>query len=175
MSEVSGRWLRLICVCPNFVMKIDAVLINQLLDLVTRFGQLCGWKRNVPSSVCVRALSQPTLWDHGRLVAAGVRFDVLRLDIGDLVRAVSPLLGYVDIADGAQLPGATAARPRTGDTGLCGWWKFVTRGRGLWLLQSVGRRAPLCSDVQAGGIWIWIGDTQQGSVACLQVTGSLLF
>ena len=90
------------------------------------------------------------LWDHGRLVAAGVRFDVLRLDIGDLVRAVSPLLGYVDIADGAQLPGATAARPRTGDTGLCGWWKFVTRGRGLWLLQSVGRRAPLCSDVQAG-------------------------
>ena len=164
--------------CPDFVLKVDQDLINQLSDLVDRFELLCVFGGDYMSSRCVspglfdRVLSHPALSDLGILVGTGVHFDVSEQALsrrGDSVRAGFFLLVSDDTGDGERFPVTTAARSLTGGSKCCGWLQLVMRS------GACGSSNQRVVPSQGGGVeCIWIVYTRQGSVEVLQVTGSLL-
>ena len=98
-------------------------------------------------------------------MATGVHFHVFGPRIGNSVWA-SPLLWMsVDTGDGDA--------PAAGGSGCSGWLQFMTQGTGP-LAPPISMRALTVMLVHGGWtICIWIVYTRQGSVAVLQVTGSL--
>ena len=166
--------------CRNFAPEFNPELIKRPSDLVNRCRLLCVLGGDAVSSLCAspglfdRALPPPTLLDPGILVATGVHFDVFGPGIGDSVWAGPLLWMSVDTGDGDRLPVTMAARPVAGGSRCCGWLQFVTQGAGL-LAPPISVRAHTI--VLGHGGWVictWIMYTQQGSLAILQVTGSLL-
>ena len=107
------------------------------------------------SSLCdirelfLQALSQPVLSDLGGIVYSRVRFEVSGPVLspgGDSVRPGLNRLVSGGVSDGDWLLVTTSACTSTGGLVLCDWLHSVTRGSGLWLIQSAWERAPLLAE-----------------------------
>ena len=79
-----------------------------------------------------------------------------------------------DTGDGDWFPVATTARSRTGGSGCCDWLYFVMQEAELVAPPISGRGRTVVLNRRGGVMYVRIVYTQQGSVAVLQVTGSLL-
>ena len=125
----------------DFAPNVDPDWINRLSDL---FRLLCVDGGNEVSSCDVTmGLFNLALSDMDILGIADVHFDVSG---GGFVRGGSRLLVSVDIRDGDRFPVTMIACSLTGGSECCGWLQFMMRGRGLWLLQSARKRAPLARE-----------------------------
>ena len=114
-----------------------------------------------------RSLLPLALCDTGTLDITGVRFDVSGAALlrgGDLVCVVTRLMMSDD----------TTARSRTGVSVCCGWLFFVTQEAGLVAPPISGRGHTVVLNRRGGVMYVWIVYIQQGSVAVVQETGSLL-
>ena len=108
-------------------------------------------------------------------MASCVHCDVFGPGTCGSVRAGPLLWMSVDTGDGDWLPVTMAMHPLAGGSGCCGWRQFVTQGAGP-LDHPISVRTRTVIPGHGGwGICIWIVYTRQGSVAVMQVTGSLLF
>ena len=104
-----------------------AGLVRSVGIVYSRSCQICGY--------CL----QPVLSDLWVLFTASVRFDVSGPVLspgGDSVRPGLNRLVSGGVSDGNRLLVTTSACTLTGGLVLCDWLHSVTRGRGLWLIQS---------------------------------------
>ena len=90
------------------------------------------------------------------------------------MHVVSCLMMSDDTGDGDWFPVATTACSQTGGSGCCDWLCFVTRGAVLVAPPISGRGRTVVLNRRGGAMYVRSVYTQQGSVAVMQVTGSLL-
>ena len=130
-----GTFLR----CGNSTLKMDRDLLDQLSDLMDCFGLLWDEGEGDVSFYCDSQRVFPQNWlqsrlsNRGLLEAAGVRFDVLDINLfcaADSVRFDTESVMSDVTGDGAGIPMTTVARSRGGDSGLSVWLNFVSQGTG---------------------------------------------
>ena len=121
------------------ILKMDRDLLDQLSDLMDCFGLLWDEGEGDVSFYCDSQRVFPQNWlqsrlsNRGLLEAAGVRFDVLDINLfcaADSVRFDTESVMSDVTGDGAGIPMTTVARSRGGDSGLSVWLNFVSQGTG---------------------------------------------
>ena len=118
---------------------------NRSSVIMYQFSLLCSYGSDEVSSCDVSlGLFDRGLLGVGILRVAGVHFDVS----GDGLlltssRLLTPVMLFSFLLH-------STLRSLTGGSECCGWLQFMTRGRGLWLLQSADKSAPSSSAREVG-------------------------